>query len=52
MTVTADEFLRRYLQHVLPRGFPMPRHFGFAHPRRPIDHEWLALLVTVTLHLV
>ena len=29
MTVSADEFLRRFLQHVLPRGFVRIRHFGF-----------------------
>lgn len=29
MTVTADEFLRRFLLHVLPRGFVRIRHFGF-----------------------
>jgi hypothetical protein len=29
MTVTAVEFLRRFLTHVLPRGFVKIRHFGF-----------------------
>jgi hypothetical protein len=29
MTVTADEFLRRFLLHVLPRGFVRIRSFGF-----------------------
>jgi hypothetical protein len=29
MTVSADEFLRRFLLHVLPRGFVRIRHFGF-----------------------
>ena len=28
-TVSADEFIRRFLQHVLPRGFCRIRHFGF-----------------------
>jgi len=28
-TLTAVEFLRRFLQHVLPRGFMRIRHFGF-----------------------
>jgi hypothetical protein len=28
MTVSADEFLRRFLLHVLPRGFMRIRHFG------------------------
>jgi hypothetical protein len=29
MTLDADEFLRRFLLHVLPRGFVRIRHFGF-----------------------
>src|SRR6516162_10243290 len=35
MTLTAEEFLRRFLQHVLPKGFPRIRYFGwFANRRR------------------
>jgi hypothetical protein len=29
MTVAGEEFLRRFLLHVLPRGFQRIRHFGF-----------------------
>lgn len=29
MTLTAEELLRRFLLHVLPRGFMRVRHFGF-----------------------
>lgn len=29
MTVTAEEFLRRFLLHTLPRGFVRIRFFGF-----------------------
>ena len=29
MTLSADEFLRRFLLHVLPSGFVRIRHFGF-----------------------
>jgi hypothetical protein len=29
MTLRATEFLRRFVQHVLPRGFVRIRHFGF-----------------------
>src|SRR3989454_2267319 len=29
MTLTAMEFLRRFVQHVLPRGFVRIRQFGF-----------------------
>ena len=28
MTLGADEFMRRFLLHVLPRGFPRIRHYG------------------------
>jgi hypothetical protein len=32
MTLTGQEFLRRFLQHILPTGFVKVRHYGlFAH---------------------
>ena len=35
MTLSLDEFFRRFLLHVLPKGFVRIRHFGFlAHRRR------------------
>ena len=34
MTLTHEEFLRRFLEHVLPRGFPRIRYFGFLANRR------------------
>jgi hypothetical protein len=34
MTVTTDEFPRRLLLHVLPRGFVRIRHFGILSARR------------------
>ncbi len=34
MTLTAEEFLRRFLQHVLPPGFVRIRFFGFLSPRK------------------
>jgi hypothetical protein len=34
MTVSADEFLRRFLIHVLPRGLVRIRHFGLFASRR------------------
>ena len=52
MPLTAEQFIHRFLQHVLPRGFQKVRHFGFAHPRHRIDREWLKMLVTVTLNWV
>jgi hypothetical protein len=38
MTLDAVEFLRRFLLHVLPRGFQRIRHFGFfANGRRKVQ---------------
>ena len=34
MTLTTDEFLRRFLLHVLPCGFVRIRHYGFLSARR------------------
>src|SRR5229473_543770 len=34
MTLTVEEFLRRFLLHLLPRGFVRIRHFGFLANRR------------------
>jgi len=34
MTLSAQEFLRRFLLHVLPRGFVRIRSFGFLANRR------------------
>src|SRR5215831_2946888 len=47
LTVSLDEFLRRFLLHVLPKGFVRIRHFGFfAHRRRaatlPLCRQLLA----------
>jgi len=47
MTLTADEFLRRFLWHVLPKGFVRIRFFGFLANRRratllPICRQVLA----------
>jgi len=34
MPLTCEEFLRRFLQHVLPKGFPRIRYFGWMANRR------------------
>ena len=49
MTLDAMEFLRRFLQHVLPPGFQKVRHFGFLSPRSGILPEAVRWLITVTL---
>jgi hypothetical protein len=48
MTVTAEEFLRRFLLHVLPHGFVRIRFFGFLANRRrksmlPLCQQLLAM---------
>ena len=52
MTLTAQEFMRRFLQHVLPCGFRKVRHYGLASTRNQVDLELLKWLVTVTLQIV
>ncbi len=52
MRFSAEEFIRRFLQHVLPRGFQKVRHVGFSHPRAKTDWEWLKMMVTTTLNQV
>jgi hypothetical protein len=37
MTLSQEEFLRRFLDHVLPKGFPRIRYFGFLANRRRGD---------------
>jgi len=47
MTLAAAEFIRRFLQHVLPTGFQKVRHYGFASPnsKQPIERvRWIVTL--------
>jgi putative transposase/transposase-like zinc-binding protein len=41
------EFLRRFLQHVLPRGFHKVRYYGLWHPskRKESSRAWLLLIL-------
>jgi hypothetical protein len=40
MTLPADEFIRRFLQHVLPQGFHKVRYYGLWSPvHRPLLHH-------------
>jgi hypothetical protein len=41
MTLSAMEFLHRFVQHILPRGFVKLRHYGLLANRR--RDQWLAL---------
>jgi hypothetical protein len=41
----AMEFIRRFLQHVLPDGFMKVRHFGFLHASCAIPTDTLRLMI-------
>ncbi len=47
MTVDAFEFIRRFLQHVLPTGFPKVRHYGFLSPNSRMSIDAVRWLVTL-----
>ena len=47
MTLDAMEFLRRFLQHVLPAGFQKVRHYGFLSPNCATSIEAVRWMVTV-----
>lgn len=51
MTVTAEEFLRRFLQHVLPKGFRKVRHYGFLAARRRSTFELVRWLVSLAMSI-
>jgi hypothetical protein len=46
MTLSLDQFLRRFLLHLLPKGFVRIRHFGFLANRRR------ATLLPLSFHLL
>ena len=47
MTLEAMEFIRRFLQHVLPSGFQKVRHYGFLSPNSKLPLEAVRWLVTL-----
>jgi hypothetical protein len=47
MTVDAFEFIRRFLQHVLPSGFQKVRHYGFLSPNSRHSIEAVRWLITL-----
>ena len=42
------EFIRRFLQHVLPTGFMKIRYYGFLHPNASVSLEKIAALIELT----
>jgi hypothetical protein len=45
MTLPASQFIRRFLQHVLPRGFHKVRYYGLLSPSRRHQLEQIKPLV-------
>ncbi len=52
MTVDAQEFIRRFLQHVLPAGFQKVRHYGFLSPTSQFAIETVRRLVVFCYGLI
>jgi hypothetical protein len=47
MTLSVFEFMRRYLEHVLPRGFVKVRHYGFLSPNCAVPLQRIRELICV-----
>lgn len=45
MTLDVMEFIRRFLQHVLPSGFMKVRHFGFMNPSSNLNADDIRQLI-------
>jgi hypothetical protein len=45
MSLNALEFMRRFFQHILPKGFQKVRYFGFMHPKRYMFFNQVRLLL-------
>lgn len=46
MALDAMEFIRRFLQHVLPKGFMKIRHYGFLNPNHALPIEKVCELIS------
>ena len=52
MNVDGSEFVRRFLQHVLPTGFQKVRHYGFLSPNSRVSLEMVRWLIALYHGLV
>jgi hypothetical protein len=52
MTLEAPEFIRRFLQHVLPSGFQKVRHHGFLSPNSRFSLDWVRWLISLCFGLI
>jgi hypothetical protein len=47
MELDVMEFIRRFLQHVLPKGFMKVRHYGFLNPNSSFSIEKIRELISL-----
>ena len=47
MSLDAMEFIRRFLQHVLPTRFMKVRHYGFLNPNSAVSIEKISQLISL-----
>ena len=52
MTLDPPEFLRRFLQHVLPTGFQKVRHYGFLSPNSRVSLDLVRWLIALYHNVV
>jgi len=52
MTLDAMEFIRRFLQHVLPTGFMKVRHYGFLSANCAVTIVKIRLLIVAALEVI
>ena len=52
MTLEPMEFIRRFLQHVLPKGFMKIRHYGFLNPNSALSIEKLRELISLIHNVI
>jgi hypothetical protein len=52
LTLEVMEFMRRFLQHVLPKGFVKIRHFGFMSPNFAVPIQKIRELICVLYELL
>jgi hypothetical protein len=48
MALDAMEFIRRFLQHILPTGFMKVRYYGFLNPNCKFDLDTIATLIELS----
>jgi len=51
ITLPALEFIRRFFQHILPKGFQKVRYYGFLHPKESKLFNQMRLLLNARLKI-